>query len=129
MDENFKMENSKSLVESTAFGRNLRRREDRSLMESLNVRSEIIETVSLPARSQAPLLFQGAQLPGTNNHSAESTSWACDALNRTATIADPGIESPREMWHGSAARDETSAVPETRFSLGKTNDEVDAGDG
>ena len=28
-------------------------------------------------------------------------SWACNAVNRTATKANPGNKSPYEMWHGS----------------------------
>ena len=32
---------------------------------------------------------------------AEAASWACHALNCTATTANPGDKSPLEMWYGS----------------------------
>ena len=32
---------------------------------------------------------------------AEAASWACYALNCTATTANPGDKSPYEMWYGS----------------------------
>ena len=49
----------------------------------------LIETVAMVGRIQARELFPGAQLPATEPLWAEASNWACDALNRTATSANP----------------------------------------
>ena len=56
-----------------------------------------IETVAMAGRTQARELFPGAQLPATESLWAETSHWACDPLNRTATSANPANKSPHEM--------------------------------
>ena len=60
----------------------------------------LIETAAMAGRIQARELFPGAQLPATESLWAEASHWACDALNRTATSANPANKSPYEMWYG-----------------------------
>ena len=36
-------------------------------------------------------------------------SWACDAYNRTSTVANPGNRSPHEMFYGEIAQN--SPIP------------------
>ena len=54
---------------------------------------------ALAARIQARVLYPGA--PYYTSLWAEAVSWPCNALNRTATKANPGNKSPYEMWYGS----------------------------
>ena len=63
----------------------------------------IIDKAALAARIQAPLIFPHVRLPPTDSLWAEAMHSACDALNHTATIANPNMKSPYELWHGSAA--------------------------
>ena len=63
----------------------------------------IIQNAGLAAYIQAPIIFPHVQLPPTNSLRAEAVHWACDALNHTATTANPGNKSQHEMWHGTAA--------------------------
>lgn len=58
----------------------------------------MIQDAALAARIQATVLYPGA--PTYPCLWAEAVSWACDALNRTATTANPGGKSPYELWHG-----------------------------
>lgn len=46
------------------------------------------------------LIYPHAQLPGTEPLRAKAAHWACDALNRTATTANPGDKSSHEIWQG-----------------------------
>ena len=59
----------------------------------------LISDTALVARIQAQVLYQGA--PAYTSLAAEAVSWACNALNRTTTKANPGNKSPYEMWYGS----------------------------
>ena len=59
----------------------------------------LINDAALPARIQAPVLYPGA--PTYPALWAETVSWACHILNRTATTAKPGEKSPYEIWYGS----------------------------
>ena len=61
----------------------------------------LIKTAAMACRIQAHELFHGAQLPATESLWAEASHWACDALNRAATSADPRNKSPYEMWCGT----------------------------
>ena len=61
----------------------------------------LIETAARAGRIQARELFPGAQLTATESLWAEALHWACDALNRTATSANPANKSPYEMWYGN----------------------------
>ena len=63
----------------------------------------IIQNAALAACIQAPIIFPHVQLPPTESLWAEAVHWSCDALNHTATTANPGNKSPHEMWHGTAA--------------------------
>ena len=64
----------------------------------------LIETAATAGRIQARELFPGAQLPATELLWAESSHWACDALNHTATSANPANKSPYEIWCGKTPR-------------------------
>ena len=55
----------------------------------------------MAGRIQARELLPGARLPATQSLWAEASHWACDALNRTATSANPANKSPYEMWYGN----------------------------
>ena len=59
----------------------------------------LISDTALAARIQAQVLYPGA--PSYPSLWAEAVSWACNALNRTATKANPRNKSPYEMWYGS----------------------------
>ena len=54
----------------------------------------------LAARIQASEFFPGFDIPVKPSLWAEAMSWACDAYNRTATVANPGNRSPHEMFYG-----------------------------
>ena len=58
----------------------------------------LINDAAAAARIQATELYPGA--PDYPSLWAEAVSWACHALNCTATTANPGDESPYEMWYG-----------------------------
>ena len=61
----------------------------------------LIEKAAMAGRIQAHELFPNVQLPATESLWAEASHWACDALNRTATSANPANKSPYEMWYGN----------------------------
>ncbi|CAM9970622.1 unnamed protein product [Pylaiella littoralis] len=58
----------------------------------------LINDAALAALIQATELY--ADAPSYTSLWAEAVSWACHALNCTATTANPGDKSPYEMWHG-----------------------------
>ena len=58
----------------------------------------LINDAAAAARIQATELYPGA--PDYPSSWAEAVSWACHALNCTATTANPGDKSPYEMWYG-----------------------------
>ena len=60
----------------------------------------MIESAALAARIQASELFPGFDIPVKPSLWAEAMSWACDAYNRTATVANPGNRSPHDMFYG-----------------------------
>ena len=60
----------------------------------------MIESAALAARIQASELFPGFDIPEKPSLWAEAMSWACDAYNRTATVANPGNRSRHEMFYG-----------------------------
>ena len=60
----------------------------------------MIESAALAARIQASELFPGFSIPEGPSLWAEAMNWACDAYNRTATVANPGNRSPYEMFYG-----------------------------
>ena len=60
----------------------------------------MIESAPLAARIQAPELFPGFNVPEGPLWWAEAMSWACDAYNRTATVANPESRSPYEIFYG-----------------------------
>ena len=59
----------------------------------------LINDATVAARIQATELHPSA--PNYPSLWAEAASWACHALNCTATTANPGDKSPYEMWYGS----------------------------
>ena len=63
----------------------------------------IIQNAALAACIQAPIIFPLVPLPPTESLWGEAVHWSCDALNHTATTANPGSKSPYEMLHGTAA--------------------------
>ena len=58
----------------------------------------LISDTALAARIQAQVLYPVA--PPYTLLWAEALSWACNALHRTATKANPVDKSPYEMWYG-----------------------------
>ena len=65
---------------------------------------DLIETAAMARRIQTRELLPGAQLPATESLWTEPSHWACNALNRTATAANPANKSPYEMWCGNPPR-------------------------
>ena len=63
----------------------------------------IIQNAGLAACIQLPIIFPHVQLPPTKSLWAGAVHWACDALNHTATTANPENKSPHEMWYWTAA--------------------------
>ncbi|CAN0208252.1 unnamed protein product, partial [Laminaria digitata] len=59
----------------------------------------IIQNAGLAACIQAPIIFPRVQLLPTTSLLAEAAHCACDALNHTATTANPGNKSPHDMWY------------------------------
>ena len=49
----------------------------------------LIDSAPMASRIQTRRLFPGVQLSATESLWAEASHWACDALNRTATTANP----------------------------------------
>ena len=56
-----------------------------------------IQNAAHAARIQAPIFFPHVELPPSETLWAKAVHWACEALNRTATTANPGSKSPYEM--------------------------------
>ena len=59
----------------------------------------LINDAAVATHIQATELYSSA--PNYPSLWAEAASWACHALNCTATTANPGDKSPYEMWYGS----------------------------
>ena len=53
-----------------------------------------------PTPENSPRMTRGM---GTKSPWAEAVHWATEALNHTATTANPGNKSPHETWYGTAA--------------------------
>ena len=60
----------------------------------------MIESAALAARIQASELFPGYSIPEGASLWADAMDWACDAYNRTATVANSGNRSPHEIFYG-----------------------------
>ena len=69
----------------------------------------MIESAALAARTQASELFPGYSIPEGASLWAEAMNWACDAYNRTATVANSGNRSPHEMFYGVTSQ--SSPIP------------------
>ena len=69
----------------------------------------MIESAALVARIQASELFPGFDISEKPSLWAEAMSWACDAYNRTATVANLGNRSPHEIFYGEIPQD--SPIP------------------
>ena len=61
----------------------------------------IIEAAGLASRIQAAAKYPNEVCPRGGSLWAEQAYWTCHALNCTATSANPGFMSPREIWFGS----------------------------
>ena len=59
----------------------------------------MIESAALAVIIQVSKLFPGFDIPEEPSLWAEAMSWACDAYNRTATVANPGNPSPHEIFY------------------------------
>ena len=59
----------------------------------------MIKSAALAARIQASELFPGFDFPEKPSVWAQTMSWACEAYNRTATVANSGNRSPHEMFY------------------------------
>ena len=57
----------------------------------------LIETYQQAARIQAAALYPTGDVPKTESLRAEASSWACDAMNQTATSANLERKSPHEL--------------------------------
>ena len=60
----------------------------------------LIEKLAKAAAFQARVSFVNEGIPATASLWSEAHNYACDVLNRTATVANPGYKSPYELWHG-----------------------------
>ena len=60
----------------------------------------IIESAALATSTQVSELSPGFDIPEKPSLWAEAVSWACDAYNRTATVANHGNRSPHEVFYG-----------------------------
>ena len=69
----------------------------------------MIESAALAARIQGSELLHEYSVPEGPSLWAEAMNWACDAYNRTATVANPGSRSPYEMFYGNPPQ--TSPIP------------------
>ena len=63
----------------------------------------LIEMCQQAARIQAATLYPTGDVPKTESLWAEASSWACDAMKRAATSANPERKSPHELWHETVA--------------------------
>ena len=60
----------------------------------------MIESTGKAALIQAKCMFAGMGIPLRDSLWAAQAYWACNALNFTATKANPKCKSPYEMWYG-----------------------------
>ena len=60
----------------------------------------LIEKLAKASAIQAKVSFVNEGIPSTDFLWAEAHNYACDVLNRTATVANPGYKSPYEVWYG-----------------------------
>ena len=84
---------------------------------------DMIKSAALAARIQASELFPGYSIPEGPSLWAEATNWACDAYNRTATVAISGNRSPHEMFYEETPQ--SSPIPFLKpgfYKLKRTNE-------
>ena len=79
----------------------------------------MIESAALAARIQASELFPGYSIPKGASSWAEAMNWACDAYNRTATVANSGNRSPHEMFYGVTPQSSPIPFLKPRFCTNK----------
>ena len=60
----------------------------------------IIEAAGLAVKIQTAAKYRNEGFPRGERLWAEQAHWACHALSCTATLVNPGFESPHEMWFG-----------------------------
>lgn len=64
----------------------------------------LIKMAAITGPIQASELFPAVQFLAADSLWVESSPWACDSLNCTATTASPSSKPPYEMWRGSRPR-------------------------
>ena len=85
----------------------------------------MIESAALAARIQASQLFQGCSIPEGPSLWAEVMNWACDAYNRTATVANSGNRSPHEMFYEKTPQSSPIPFLKPGFCKFKRTDKMD----
>ena len=60
----------------------------------------MVESTGKAALIQTKCMFSGMGIPLSDSLWAAQAYWACNALDFTATKANPKCKSPYEMWHG-----------------------------
>ena len=77
----------------------------------------MIESATLANGIQASESFPGYSIPEGPSLWAESMHRACDAYNRTATVANSGNRSPHEMFYGETLQ--SSPIPFLKLAFCK----------
>ena len=85
----------------------------------------MIKSAALAARIQASELFPHYSIPEQASLWAESIKWACDAYNRTATVANSGNRSPHEMFYGVTPQSSPMPFLKPGFCKFKRGNKVD----
>ena len=87
--------------------------------------SAMIEPAALAARIQASELFPGCSIPVGPLLWAEAMNWACDAYNRTATVANSGNRSPYEMFYRESSQSSLIHFLKPGFYKSKRTNKID----
>ena len=88
-------------------------------------RLAVIKSAAIAARIQASELFPGFDIPEKPSLWAEAMSWACDAYNRTGTVADPGSRSPHEIFYGNIPQNSPISFLKPGYCKYKHTNEMD----
>ena len=85
----------------------------------------MVESAALAARIQASELFPGFDITEKPSLWAEAMSWACDAYNRTATVANPGNRSEHVMFYGEIPQNSPIPFLKPRYCKYKRMNKMD----
>ena len=85
----------------------------------------MIESAALAARIQAPELLPGFDIPEKQSLWAEAMSWACDAYNQTATVANPRNRSRHEMFYGDIPQNSSIPILKPEYCKYKRMNKID----